>query len=390
MTPTKLLIGQIFVVFAIVIAGLWAATQWCAAMLGYQAELDRAWFEIAGFPIYRPWSIFPWWYHYDAYAPEVFDKAGALAGASGFVGCGAAIAGSLWRARQARQVTTYGSARWAALRDIRKAGLLGTRGVFLGAIAGRYLRHDGPEHVMAFAPTRSGKGVGLVVPTLLSWPGSAVIHDIKGENWELTAGHRASFSHALLFNPTDRRSARYNPLLEVRCGADEVRDVQNIADILVDPVIATDRRVYRLQLESTPRAAMAALSWTYPQDELLAIRRQREAAEAAAPVAGGLAVERLNFNYRLSGDKPAWRPVRVFDDGRQTFIEFPLGVAVGEAPPLFVVGEKGEATLVNYRMSGRYYVADRLFGAAELRLGEKRQNVVRITARGARREEAVR
>lgn len=242
MSPTKLLIGQILVVFAVVVLGVWAATQWCAAMFGYQAGLGRAWFEIAGFPIYRPWSIFPWWYHYDAYAPEVFDKAGALAGASGFVGCGAAIAGSLWRARQARQVTTYGSARWAALRDIRKAGLLGTRGVFLGAIAGRYLRHDGPEHVMAFAPTRSGKGVGLVVPTLLSWPGSAVIHDIKGENWELTAGHRASFSHALLFNPTDRRSARYNPLLEVRRGADEVRDVQNIADILVDPEGALEKR----------------------------------------------------------------------------------------------------------------------------------------------------
>lgn len=159
------------------------------------------------------------------------------------------------------------------------------------------------------------------------------------------------------------------------------------AGLSTNLVIATDRRVYRLQLESTPRAAMAALSWTYPQDELLAIRRQREAAEAAAPVAGGLAVDRLNFNYRLSGDKPAWRPVRVFDDGRQTFIEFPLGVAVGEAPPLFVLGEKGEATLVNYRMSGRYYVADRLFGAAELRLGEKRQSVVRISARRARRGE---
>jgi len=159
------------------------------------------------------------------------------------------------------------------------------------------------------------------------------------------------------------------------------------AGLSTNLVIATDRRVYRLQLESTPRAAMAALSWTYPQDELLAIRRQREAAEAAAPVAGGLAVDRLNFNYRLSGDKPTWRPVRVFDDGRQTFIEFPHGVAVGEAPPLFVLGEKGEATLINYRMSGRYYVADRLFGAAELRLGEKRQSVVRISARRARRGE---
>ena len=95
---------------------------------------------------------------------------------------------------------------------------------------------------MAFAPTRSGKGVGLVVPTLLSWPSSAVIHDIKGENWQLTAGWRSRFSHCLLFNPTDSRSAAYNPLLEVRRGASEVRDVQNIADILVDPEGALERR----------------------------------------------------------------------------------------------------------------------------------------------------
>lgn len=98
MTPTKLLIGQILVVFAIVIAGVWAATQWAAAMLGYQPQLGPAWYKLLGTPIYRPWAIFPWWYHYDAYAPHVFDRAGALAGASGFIGCGAAIAGSLWRA----------------------------------------------------------------------------------------------------------------------------------------------------------------------------------------------------------------------------------------------------------------------------------------------------
>jgi type IV secretion system protein VirD4 len=112
----------------------------------------------------------------------------------------------------------------------------------LGRLGPQYLRHDGPEHVMAFAPTRSGKGVGLVVPTLLTWPGSAVIHDIKGENWQLTAGWRARFSHCLLFNPTDVRSAAYNPLLEVRRGTHEVRDVQNVADILVDPEGALERR----------------------------------------------------------------------------------------------------------------------------------------------------
>lgn len=242
MTPTKLLIGQIFIVFAIVVAGVWASTQWAAAMLGYQSQLGVAWFEFVGTPVYRPWQIFAWWYQFDAYAPEVFDQAGALAAASGLLGCGAAIFGSLWRARQQRLVTTYGSARWASAREIDRAGLTSNAGVFLGQYQHRYLRHHGPEHVMAFAPTRSGKGVGLVVPTLLSWTGSAVIHDIKGENWQVTAGWRSRFSHALLFNPTDPRSAHYNPLLEVRRGTHEVRDTQNIADILVDPEGALERR----------------------------------------------------------------------------------------------------------------------------------------------------
>jgi type IV secretory pathway TraG/TraD family ATPase VirD4 len=242
MTPTKLLIGQILVVFAIMVLGVWAATQWAAAMLAYQPELGSPWFELRGLPFYRPWALFCWWFQFEAYAPTVFNKAGALAGASGFLGCGAAVSGSLWRARQPRSVTTYGSAHWAAAKDLRAAGLLGNSGVFLGAFAGTDLRHDGLEHVLAFAPTRSGKGVGLVVPTLLSWTGSAVVHDIKGENWSLTAGWRSLFSHCLLFNPTDPKSARYNPLLEVRRGADEVRDVQNIADILVDPEGALERR----------------------------------------------------------------------------------------------------------------------------------------------------
>jgi len=242
MTPTKLLIGQILICFAILIAGLWAATQWAASMLGHQPQLGLPWFRLGDVSVYRPWSLFSWWYHYEAYAPHVFDKAGALAGASGFAGCAAAIFGSLWRARQSRHVTTYGSARWATQREVEQAGLFGDAGIFLGRLHGSYLRHDGPEHVMAFAPTRSGKGVGLVVPTLLAWTGSAVIHDIKGENWTLTAGWRSRFSHCLLFNPTDPRSARYNPLLEVRRGAHEVRDVQNIADILVDPEGALERR----------------------------------------------------------------------------------------------------------------------------------------------------
>jgi type IV secretion system protein VirD4 len=175
MTPTKLLIGQIVVVFAIVLAGVWFATQWAAAELAYQPQLGRPWFTAFGHPIYLPWALFGWWFSFEAYAPTLFEEAGAIAATSGLVGCAAAIFGSLWRARQRKNITTYGSARWASAKDIRTAGLLTEAGVFLGRTGQRYLRHEGPEHIMAFAPTRSGKGVGLVVPTLLGWSGSAVI-----------------------------------------------------------------------------------------------------------------------------------------------------------------------------------------------------------------------
>src|SRR6201988_3070350 len=165
-----------------------------------------------------------------------------IASSGGFASIAIAIGMSVWRAREAKTITTYGSARWATKDEIRRARLLGPDGVVLGRFARDYLRHDGPEHVLCFAPTRSGKGVGLVVPTLLTWPGSAIVHDIKGENWGLTAGWRARFGRALLFDPTNVQSAAYNPLLEVRRGEWEVRDVQNIADVLVDPEGALERR----------------------------------------------------------------------------------------------------------------------------------------------------
>lgn len=242
MNGASVLFGQILAVISIVVAGTWVATQWTAAHLGYQLRLGTPWFDLFGMPFYHPWRLFEWWYWYDAYAPRLFLKGGAIAATSGFAAAFVAIGMSVWRARQSRRVTTYGSARWADAKEIRRAGLTGAAGVFLGLHRDRYLRHDGPEHVLTFAPTRSGKGVGLVVPTLLSWPASVVVHDIKGENWQLTAGWRARFSHCLLFNPTDARSAAYNPLLEVRRGVHEVRDVQNIADILVDPEGALERR----------------------------------------------------------------------------------------------------------------------------------------------------
>lgn len=244
MYPAKIYVGQIAVVLGIVVVSTWGATQWTAAALGYQQRLGEPWFLIVGYRVYLPWRLFEWWFAFEAYAPAIFEEGGAIAAGGGLAGALFAIINSVWRARQSQLVTTYGSARWANPKEIRTAGLFASKGVFLGRLENNYLRHDGPEHVMCFAPTRSGKGVGLVLPTLLSWTSSAVVHDIKGENWELTSGWRSTFSHCLLFNPTDSRSARYNPLLEVRKGAAEVRDVQNIADILVDPEGALERRTH--------------------------------------------------------------------------------------------------------------------------------------------------
>jgi len=213
-----------------------------AFRLGHQPQLGAPLTALFGLPIYRPWQVFIWWYWYDAYAPRVFMEGAAIAGAGGIAAIAVAILLSVLRARGASDVTTYGSARWAGLKDITAAGLFADDGVVLGRLDQRYLRHDGPEHVLCFAPTRSGKGVGLVVPSLLTWPGSAIVHDIKGENWQLTAGWRSRFSRVLLFDPTNPGSAAYNPLLEVRRGDSEVRDVQNVADILVDPEGQLERR----------------------------------------------------------------------------------------------------------------------------------------------------
>ena len=145
-------------------------------------------------------------------------------------------------------------------------------------------------------------------------------------------------------------------------------------------VIATDRRAYHLELRSFRETYMAAISWTYPQDQLAKRRGEndRNIEKAASVIAASVNPDDLKFRYAIEGDRPHWRPIRAFDNGRQVFIQFPEAIAQGEAPPLFVLSAKGEPELVNYRMRGSYYVVDRLFSAAELRLGEKRQDVVRI------------
>jgi type IV secretion system protein VirB9 len=147
-------------------------------------------------------------------------------------------------------------------------------------------------------------------------------------------------------------------------------------------VINTDRHTYHLELHSTEKSYMASVSWIYPQDELIALRRQNTLADAATPVEIGLDINNLRFRYAIEGDNPPWRPLRAFDDGRRVYIEFPRGIAQGEMPPLFIVGLEGKTSeLVNYRVRGSHMIVDRLFAAAELRLGdggsEQRVRIVR-------------
>jgi len=242
MSATKILWGQLLCVLIVVLAFVWTATEWTAWRLAFQPQLGPAWFVVGRWPIYQPAAFFIWWFKFDAYAPLIFIQGACIAASGGIAAIFVAIGLSVLRATEAQHVTTYGSARWADAREIRRAGLLGADGVVLGRFKGQYLRHDGPEHVLCFAPTRSGKGVGLVIPTLLTWPSSTIVHDIKGENFQLTSGWRAQFGPVLLFDPTNPESAAYNPLLEIRKGDCEVRDAQNIADILVDPEGALERR----------------------------------------------------------------------------------------------------------------------------------------------------
>ncbi|MDP2139184.1 MAG: P-type conjugative transfer protein TrbG [Gammaproteobacteria bacterium] len=165
-------------------------------------------------------------------------------------------------------------------------------------------------------------------------------------------------------------------------GGDELR-----VNVLVKPtrtalktnlVITTSRRTYLIELTSTERAWMASVSWDYPRDRMLALQRQSQAAQSTAPVDTGLTLENIRFRYVISGSNASWKPLRAFDDGEKVYIQFPGGIAQGELPPLFVIGAQGDGQLVNYRFRSPYYIVDRLFGAAELRLGGDKSDVVRI------------
>ncbi|MET4328803.1 P-type conjugative transfer protein TrbG [Bradyrhizobium sp. i1.15.2] len=143
------------------------------------------------------------------------------------------------------------------------------------------------------------------------------------------------------------------------------------ASIETNLVVNTDRRTYLIELRSRERPYMPSVAWYYPETV-----RERSHLVALRPVIPDPA-QRV-FRYAIEGDSPPWRPLAAYDDGRKVYIEFPQGIVQGEMPPLFVIGPDGKTELVNYRAYGNLLIVDRLFAAAELRLGGEHQQKVRI------------
>lgn len=226
------------------------ATQFVAWFFSYQAALGTPLLRIGNVCLYQPFQWASWVLRHGS-ATSAVTRFGVLIGPliiciGTVLSFGFVYWQNLRRTRKLSEGTSdlHGSARWATEDDMAAAGVLNqTEGVYIGGWydrehqALRYLRHDGPEHVLAFAPTRSGKGVSLVIPTLLGWTESCVVYDIKGENWEKTAGYRHRTGHLCLqFAPCDEsgKTTRFNPLNEIRIfSLRDVSDAQNMADILV-------------------------------------------------------------------------------------------------------------------------------------------------------------
>jgi type IV secretion system protein VirD4 len=243
-------------VLAVSLAGLWVSTEYVAAQLHGVARLGPPSLTLGAHSLYAPWAWLGWGRLYESRWPVVFRNASGITTLAALAGAFLAMAMIAMGRKSASVSRAHGSSRWASTVEVKNAGLLREAGVVLCQTSdasfrtriggdgqtkmtarklGRLVRHDGPEHVFCFAPTRSGKGVGLVVPTLLSWPHSVLVYDIKKENWALTAGWRRQFSRVWRFEPTSPDSVRFNPLLEIRQGLSEVKDTQNVADMLVDP-----------------------------------------------------------------------------------------------------------------------------------------------------------
>jgi type IV secretion system protein VirD4 len=273
------------------VAFLWVGTQHCAAAFQYHPGLGRPLIAVAGTRLYTPWSWIAWSRRFPGRAPHTFGVAELLAFVGGLLALGIVLA-AIARLRAGPASTAHGSARWATGRELREMGLLDDAGVVLCQTddarfssrsdgqggrrwkllrPGRLVRHAGPEHVLVFAPTRSGKGVGTVVPTLLSWPASVVVYDIKKELWQLTAGWRRTFSHCLRFEPTGTGGVRFNPLFEVRRGLGEVRDVQTVSEILIDPEGKGERDHWRLSGASLLTGVLLHVLYAEPDKSLAGV-----------------------------------------------------------------------------------------------------------------------
>ncbi len=229
------------------VLAMWLATQFTAWRLGFQPALGAALWRVDEFAIYAPWMVFYWLLKFmdaSGQVKSILMQGTMVAGMGSMV----SVFGALWvnahrhRALERGAEDLHGSARFATYDEVKEAGLIDNpNGVTVGGIrhptsgAIKYLRHDGPEHVLVFAPTRSGKGVSLVLPTLLTWQGSTLNNDLKGELWAKTAGYRQSLGHKCYkFSPVEEESAKFNPLLEIRVGTTrEVADAQNMAALLV-------------------------------------------------------------------------------------------------------------------------------------------------------------
>jgi len=244
------------------IGGLAVCTQYIAAEFNYSPRLGPPITVVGHVPVYPPWAWIAWSDAYGVRAPIPFRNATAGSTLAALLGAGICVLAAV-RRKPSQASHAHGSSRWATTREMRDAGLLRDEGVVLcqtddaefrtsidrngrstvrAVKQGTLIRHDGPEHVFCFAPTRSGKGVGLVLPTLLTWRNSVLVYDIKKENWSLSAGWRRQFSRVWRFEPTAMDSVRFNPLLEIRKGLSEVKDTQNVADILVDPTGEKDSK----------------------------------------------------------------------------------------------------------------------------------------------------
>ncbi len=224
------------------------ATQYVAYHFEYQEALGAAFLDLGDFHFYAPYKWLIWLLRFGN-SPEIAVKLPLLL-SCGIIVAGAFASGALFfcvnvahtKALSKNTEDLHGSARWATKEEIEATSLLQSKpGVYVGGWYEKsakhlhYLKHDGPEHILAFAPTRSGKGAGFVIPTLLAWPESAVVYDIKGENWGKTAGFRNQAGHLCFkFSPLERDSSRFNPLAEIRLFTDrDVSDAQNIAEMII-------------------------------------------------------------------------------------------------------------------------------------------------------------